>query len=634
MNWKIPKLLIIRIFRKNMMNRRGDVFMKNELKNVARKNALLLAGIGLFFVGLIIVTLCLGGCTYNYYYTLSDPAKTDDSNPDNCNPDDSNPTDSGSEEENGKNESTDEVLFIRVNGTNLYNPDNSIYYIRSMGLGNDAFGERSEIPYNHHSQASYKELSEMGFNTVRFYLTYKMFETNENPYVYNSEVFDWIDSNIEWAQKYGMHLILDMQTPQGGYQSGGEGLALFKNVENQQRLAKLWGKIASYYKDCPVILGYDLVNEPQVPFDTNARTSVKAWSRLAQKCIDEIRLVDANHIIFAERITGIRGDNGYYCEPDPVYCFPQVTDDNLIFQGHFYDIFNFTHQGADWDNFKNTRESYPRVETVGEPKWGGEYVTAFTEWPDYIKSSWTDYSYSFFIWDSALGNAGRVVVKSGITGKEGSICIDNVRLYRVYPNGREEEIYYYNFDTPEQVAVWNFGGENNHQGTMTYAKEGSNGFIKVSGTQAHTWVTAPTNTLVPLEDELSYRMVVSIRFENMTYSTGSYGFDIEYVERAETFNKESIKSIINSWNTYPAQQNKPLFIGEFGCFHLCFEYNCGVDRYLSDCADVFRQYTCGYNYHVYHEQNFGLHLSDWSQNPSDWDLNRNLYDLLCAINKQ
>ena len=578
--------------------------MKNKLQNAAQKNTLILAGIGIFFAGLFVFTLCLESCSFDakgasrIYYADED------------------------------------ISFIRVKGTKLYNPDNSIYKIKSMGLGNDAFGERSAIPYKHHSEASYKELSEMGFNTVRFYLTYKMFETNENPYVYNSEVFDWIDSNIDWAKKYNMHIILDMHTPQGGYQSEGKGLELFTNKSNQDRLIKLWGKIAEYYKDCPVILGYDLVNEPQVPFDTDLRNSVKAWTKLAQKCIDEIRKVDTNHIIFVERITGTRP----WQTPvsvDPVYCYPEVIDDNFVFQAHFYDRFSFTHQGSDADNFKykNVRENYPLIEISGEPIWRGEYTTSFTEVPDYLIPYWRRYSYDLFVWDSTIGNSARIAVKTGITGKEGSICIDDIQLLRIYPDGRGEEIYFYNFDTPDQFAAWNFGGEGNLQGTMTYAKEGSNGFIRVAGTQAHTWVTAPTDTLQPLEEGISYRMYVSIRFENMTYSTGAYGFDIEYLERSEVFNKESIRRIINDWNTYPAQQNKPLFIGEFGCFHICFDYNCGVEQYLKDCADVFNNYCCGYNYHVYHESNFGLHLSNPNTSVSKTDLNKGLYDLLCKINK-
>ncbi len=226
--------------------------------------------------------------------------------------------------------------FIKVSGTELYDENNSEFFIKSMGLGNDSFGERSELPIQHHTEESYKELAEMGFNTVRFYLTYKMFESNENPGVYNQKVFDWIDSNVEWAKKNNIHIILDMQTPQGGYQSKGEGLALFTDENNKTRLANLWGKIASYYKNCSTIIGYDLVNEPQVPFNTDIQTSVAAWSELAQSCIDEIRKVDTNHVIFVERVTAIRGET--YMEPDTEQCYPVVNDNNFVFQAQLDNI--------------------------------------------------------------------------------------------------------------------------------------------------------------------------------------------------------------------------------------------------------------------------------------------------------
>jgi endoglucanase len=53
--------------------------------------------------------------------------------------------------------------------------------------------------------------------------------------------------------------------PQGGFQSPGEGNALWDNPENQARLKALWKAIA----------GYDLLNEP------NTSQSKDQWVNLA-----------------------------------------------------------------------------------------------------------------------------------------------------------------------------------------------------------------------------------------------------------------------------------------------------------------------------------------------------------------
>lgn len=47
-----------------------------------------------------------------------------------------------------------------------------------------------------------------------------------------------------------------MHYPQGGYQSQGNGMALWTDPENQRRLVKLWGEIARRYADEPAIQGY------------------------------------------------------------------------------------------------------------------------------------------------------------------------------------------------------------------------------------------------------------------------------------------------------------------------------------------------------------------------------------------
>ena len=56
-----------------------------------------------------------------------------------------------------------------------------------------------------------------------------------------------------------------MHCPQGGYQSQGNGAALWTDPENQRRLVKLWGEIARRYADEPAIQGDGLINEPVVP---------------------------------------------------------------------------------------------------------------------------------------------------------------------------------------------------------------------------------------------------------------------------------------------------------------------------------------------------------------------------------
>ena len=92
-----------------------------------------------------------------------------------------------------------------------------------------------------------------------------------------------------------------MHYPQGGYQSQGNGTALWTEPENPKRLCALWTEIAKRYADEPVILGYGLVNEPVVAA-ASGEESLALWQSVAQMLTDGIRTVDQNHMIFVERM--------------------------------------------------------------------------------------------------------------------------------------------------------------------------------------------------------------------------------------------------------------------------------------------------------------------------------------------
>src|SRR5574344_946521 len=108
----------------------------------------------------------------------------------------------------------------------------------------------------------YGRVKAMGFNSVRFYINYALFESDSRPGQYREQGFSWLDQNIAAARDQGVGLILNMHYPQGGFQSNGAGDALWNSKKNQDRLVALWKEIAKRYRGEPVIIGYGLVNEP------------------------------------------------------------------------------------------------------------------------------------------------------------------------------------------------------------------------------------------------------------------------------------------------------------------------------------------------------------------------------------
>ena len=246
-------------------------------------------------------------------------------------------------------ENNESKNFIHTENGKLVDKYGNEFNIQAIGFGNGVWsGQR--YSEKDHTEESYKEIAEMGLNTVRFYMSCTWFEDyyrydeyisedengNEiNTYKYKEMGWKILDQNIQWAKKYNIKLILNLHIPQGGFQSLGKGMTLWldsekddegnitswylpsgeKMTNNQKRLQSLWIEIADRYKDEDTIIGYDLLNEPYVPclnkngdiVTINEDTSTidsdmtwRQWPKLAKKITDSIREVDTNHIIFIE----------------------------------------------------------------------------------------------------------------------------------------------------------------------------------------------------------------------------------------------------------------------------------------------------------------------------------------------
>ena len=259
--------------------------------------------------------------------------------------------------------------FLSVDGRKIVDDNGKEYVIKAMGLSNkahDYIPKSSWVNGITHTEETYKELAEMGFNSVRFLFNYNLFEDDNNPYKYKKDGFEWIDLNIKWAKKYGIKLILNLHAPQGGFQSWDrekymfdgyhEGDALWMNSEYQKRFTALWAEIAKYYADEPTIIGYGLINEPMVAMDGINYNNLYApeyqecydkYEKLIENTVKSIRKYDKNHILFVERIVAFKDTNktwGNWVDANDDCNFVLIDDPNVAYEFHFYKPGGFTHQ--------------------------------------------------------------------------------------------------------------------------------------------------------------------------------------------------------------------------------------------------------------------------------------------------
>ncbi len=175
-----------------------------------------------------------------------------------------------------------------------------------------------------------KLIKESGLNSVRIPFDYKLFLSDQHPGVWFDEGFKLLDNVIAWCKEYNVWAILDLHCAPGG-QTGdniddGYGYPfLFENAQSQDLTAELWKKIADRYKNEPIVLGYDLLNEPIAPFFNTAELN-KHLEPVYKKITAAIREVDTNHIII---LGGAQWDSNFKI-------FGKPFDSKSIYTFHKY----------------------------------------------------------------------------------------------------------------------------------------------------------------------------------------------------------------------------------------------------------------------------------------------------------
>ena len=178
------------------------------------------------------------------------------------------------------------------------------------------------------TQKDFKNIADMGCNCVRVPFHYRLIE--EEPYQIRSSGIKILDKVLQWAQKYKIYVILDMHAVPGAqnedWHSDSTGKAQFwTKKDHRDRALHLWQYVANRYKNKEYLAGYDLLNETVLP-------DAKALNAYYQECIQTIRSVDKNHILFIE---------GNRWATD-IACLDNFDDENYCLSIHTYEPMDFT----------------------------------------------------------------------------------------------------------------------------------------------------------------------------------------------------------------------------------------------------------------------------------------------------
>ena len=203
---------------------------------------------------------------------------------------------------------------------------------RGINLGN-MFEAPSETAWGNPFKEEYiSKIAEQGFNHIRMPIRWDVAERTQltAPYTVNPVFLARVKSVIDLAISKNLYVIINMHHHE----------EIFTNpAAAKPRFLSQWAQIAAYFKGYDDHLLFEVLNEPH-----DALTPT-LWNSYFAEALAEIRKTNPSRKV----LMGTASYGGLAGVKDLV----PPNDPNLILSIHYYDPFNFTHQGADWAGNKD-----------------------------------------------------------------------------------------------------------------------------------------------------------------------------------------------------------------------------------------------------------------------------------------
>ncbi len=219
--------------------------------------------------------------------------------------------------------------------------DKAFYWNQKLGKGVN-LGNALEAPVEGQwgvtlEAEDFVRIANAGFDSVRVPVRWSAHMQTQSPYKLHDSFLDRVDWVIKQATASGLVVVVNVHHFYELYQAP---------KSHQKQFYALWKQLARHYKDYPDTLIFEILNEPQGALDA------QQWNTLLANTLTIIR----EHHPHRAVVVGPAEYNNF--RQLPKLQLPK-HDRNLIVTVHYYDPFQFTHQGAEW------------VSNIGSEEWLG-----------------------------------------------------------------------------------------------------------------------------------------------------------------------------------------------------------------------------------------------------------------------
>lgn len=184
------------------------------------------------------------------------------------------------------------------------------------------------------TEADFAQIARWGFDHVRLPVDYNVIQRPDGSMI--EEGLQRIDRALSWAERHALRVVLDLHKTQGfSFDAGEHEEGFFESEKYQEYYYAVWECLARRCGAKPERVMFDLLNE------VTEERYLPAWKRISREVVRRIRQYAPDTLL----LLGSYRWNSARTLP----ALDAPYDDRVIYNFHFYEPHDFTHQGAYWE---------------------------------------------------------------------------------------------------------------------------------------------------------------------------------------------------------------------------------------------------------------------------------------------